>query len=305
MDQAQSLREKMNRLQAERPQQLQDPLQKTQYQHHPSSRVITITSGKGGVGKSNFSLNFALGLKAEGKKVVILDLDLSTANLNILMGISPRYSLANVLYDQIRIWDVIEKGTEGIEFIHGGFDLQHLMNFDQSKLDYFWNQLNELQSYADYILLDTGAGISKELVDFILASDETIMVATPEPTSIADAYTVLKTVMSYTTEQPKLRLVINRAQTYQEAVETSRAFQHACKTILKLEIQTLGYLLEDLHVRQSVKAQKPFLVMYPNSTAAKNMKQIIYSYLPEFTRSGPSSSKGIRGFFEKIWSRRK
>ncbi|MGG1399052.1 MinD/ParA family protein [Bacillus salipaludis] len=289
MDQAQSLREYMHRY-------------NIQQEKKQSSRVITITSGKGGVGKSNFTLNFALGLKAVGKKVVILDLDLSTANINILMGISSRYRLADVLKQRKGILDVIEKGIEGIEYIYGGMELDELLKLDQGSLSFFMSQLQELQAYADFILLDTGAGISKELVNFILGSDETILVTTPEPTSIADCYAVLKTVVQYSEQSPRFRLVVNRAQSYREAVETSKRLQNACYHFLKLDLKTLGHLLEDQHVRKSVKAQTPFYITYPNCTASKNMKQIVYSYLPDLIDTSSVSLKGIQGFFERILS---
>lgn len=288
MDQAQSLREYMHRFNAK---------QETNH----SSRVITITSGKGGVGKSNFTLNFALGLKEVGKKVVVLDLDLSTANINILMGISPRYTLVDVLYQRKDIWEVLEKGTHGIEYISGGIDVQDLLNLDQMRLSYFWNQILELQNYADFILLDTGAGISKELVDFIVASDETILVTTPEPTSIADSYAVLKTALHYSNEAPNFRLVVNRALSYREAVETSRALKTTSSKFLKLQLNTLGFLMEDDHVKKSVRMQKPFFITFPKCEASKNIKQIVQSFLPESEEnSSVSSTKGIKGFLEKI-----
>lgn len=289
MDQAQTLRKYMDRFNA-------------QQQKKTNSRVITITSGKGGVGKSNFTLNFALGLKAAGKKVVVLDLDLTTANINILMGITPRYSLVDVLSQRKLIWDVIEKGTGGIEYISGGLDIQDLLYLDQTKLSYFWSQIQELQNYADFILLDTGAGISKELIDFILASDETIIVTTPEPTSIADSYSVLKTVRHYSQQSPKFRLVVNRSLTYREAVETSRALQNACSSFLKIELKSLGFLMEDDHVKHSVRSQMPFFISYPKCAASKSIKQMVFSYLPELTETSSASPKGLRGFFEKILS---
>lgn len=287
MDQAQSLREYMQRFNVEQ-------------QNNHSARMITITSGKGGVGKSNFTINFALGLQAVGKKVVILDLDLSTANINILMGIMPQYSLVDVLYQKKTIWDVLEKGVNGIEYISGGFEIQDLINLDQHTLLFFWSQIQELQTYADFILLDTGAGISKELVDFIVASDETIMVTTPEPTSIADSYAVIKTVQQYTQQSPKFNLVVNRAQSYREAVETSRVMKNACSTFLNLSLKTLGFLMEDPHVWKSVRSQIPFFISYPNCEASKNIKQIVYTYLPDLDKPSSVSTKGIRGFFEKI-----
>lgn len=287
MDQAQSLREYMLRF-------------NEQQQNETSSRVITITSGKGGVGKSNFTLNFALALKAAGKKVVVLDIDFSTANINILMGITPRYSLVDVLYHRKSIWDILEKGSGGIEYVCGGLDIQDLMELDQHSLSYFWSQIQLLQSYADFILLDTAAGISKELIDFILASDETILVTTPEPTAIADSYAVLKTVTQFTTQLPNFRLVVNRNQSYREGVETSRALKNACRNFLKLNLNTLGFIMEDPFVRQAVKLQTPFYMTYPKCEASKNIKEIAYSYLPDSDKSTPA--KGLKGFFEKMMS---
>lgn len=297
MDQAQSLREYMHRFNVQQEPKHEMPEKMRKH----SARVITITSGKGGVGKSNFTLNFALGLNAVGKKVVVLDLDLSTANINILMGITARNSLADVLHRQKSIWDVLEKGTAGIDYISGGLEIQDLMELDPHTLSFFWSQIQELQTYADFILLDTGAGISKELVDFILASDETILVTTPEPTAIADSYAVLKTVLQFTKQTPKFRLVVNRAQSYREAVDTSRAIKNASSSFLKFKLVTLGFLMEDVHVRQSVRSQLPFFISYPNCEASKNMKQIIHSFLPESDEFPSTSTKGIRNFFEKIF----
>lgn len=291
MDQAQTLREYMHRFSEEQ-----------QEKQATSSHVITITSGKGGVGKTNFTLNFALGLKAIGKKVIVLDMDLSTANINILMGIIPKFSLVDVLYQRKNIWDVIEKGIDGINYIYGGLDIQELMDLDHQKLANFWSQIQELQTYADFILLDTGAGISKELIDWILASDETILVTTPEPTSIADSYSVLKTVQHFSKQSPKIRLVVNRVQNFREGLETSRSLQNATSNFLKLEVKTLGFLMEDAHVRQSVRNQTPFLISYPNCLASKNIKQIVGTYVPDLNKNKPAAPKGMKGLFEKILS---
>jgi flagellar biosynthesis protein FlhG len=271
-----------------------------QQEKKASSRVVTITSGKGGVGKSNFTLNFAIGLKKAGKKVIILDLDLSTANINILMGISPKFSLVDILYRGKKIWDVLEKGAHGIEYISGGFDVSDLLKVDEKTMEYFWKQIQELQTYADYILLDTGAGVSKELMEFILASDETIMITTPEPTSIADSYAILKNVYLYKQEIPNFSLVINRAQSFREVVETSRALKNASTKFLGMDLKLLGYIMEDTHVRQSVISQTPFMILYPNCPASKNIKELVLSYIPESGETTQETTKGIRGFFEKI-----
>jgi flagellar biosynthesis protein FlhG len=292
MDQAQSLRDYMNRFQE-------------QQENSERCRVITITSGKGGVGKSNFTLNFALSLKASGKKVVILDLDFATTNINILMGVAPRYNLTDVLNQKRSIWDVLETGVGGIEYIDGDLGIQDLIDFDQHTLSYFWDQIQKLQTYADFILLDTGAGISKELVGFIMASDETILITTPEPTSIADSYSVLKMMTQYKVQQPKYSLVVNRAQNFAEAVETSQALRNACNRFLNINLSTLGYIMQDTHVRQSVRAQTPFYLAFPKCEATKNINEIVHKYLPELNLNPTVSTMGIRGFFEKIISKGK
>ncbi|WP_374717537.1 MinD/ParA family protein [Neobacillus sp.] len=289
MDQAQSLREYMNRF-------------NESHETNHSSRMITITSGKGGVGKSNFTLNFALALRETGKKVIILDLDLSTANINILMGLNPRFTLADVLHQRKSMLEILEKGTGGIEYLLCGFELEELLKFDQNMLLFFWKQLQVLQSYADYILLDTGAGISKENIDFIMASDETILVTTPEPTAIADSYAVLKAVHQSTKQPPNFRLVVNRAHTYQEAVETSRALKNAANKFLKMKLMTLGFLMEDPYVQKAVRMQTPFYLAYPKCEATRSIKQILYSYTPEWGQTHQAPLKGIKGFFEKILS---
>jgi flagellar biosynthesis protein FlhG len=287
MDQAESLRKYMQRF-------------NVQHQNNHSSRVITITSGKAGVGKSNFILNFALGLKASGKKVVILDLDLSTANINILMGVTPSFSLVDILFQRKYIWDILGEGMEGIEFISGGLDLQNLLELDQETLSFFLSQIQDLHTYADFILIDTSAGISKALVDVILASDDTILVTTPEPASITDSYAVLKTVLQSSKQSPNVRLLVNRAKTYRDAVEASRAIKNTSNNFLKYKLKTLGFLMEDVDVQHSVKLKKPHFIAYPNSETSKEIKQMVSSFLLEMEEVSSVSTNGIRGFFEKI-----
>ncbi|WEG11224.1 MinD/ParA family protein [Pullulanibacillus sp. KACC 23026] len=286
MDQAHILREYMLRF--------------NEQQQHPSlSRVITVTSGKGGVGKSNFTLNFALGLKASGKKVVILDCDFSAANINILMGVFPRYGLADIMNQRKTIWETIEKGVNGIEYIYGGLELEDLEKLNPASFSYFWDQVQMLQTYCDFILLDTGAGISKHLVDFILASDETMLITTPEPTSVADAYGVLKAVAKHSKETPSsIRLVVNKAQSYRDGLETSRALKNTCRKFLKMNLNTLGFILEDPHVSKAVRSQQAFSIAFPKTEASRNIKEIVRAYLPDSDKGAPP--KGLRRFFEKV-----
>jgi flagellar biosynthesis protein FlhG len=161
------------------------------------------------VGKSNFALNFALSLMELGKKVVLVDLDIGMANLDILMGMTPTYHLMDMIEQRKSIWDVLEEGPNGLEYLAGGTGFTHLHQFDVDERSYFFDELEKLHGYADIILIDTGAGLNLEAQACHLSADEIILLTTPEPTAIADAYSVLKILHS---QQPSLsfQLVINR-----------------------------------------------------------------------------------------------
>ncbi|MFY0542771.1 MinD/ParA family protein [Brevibacillus sp. H7] len=281
-DQAAQLRERLQRSDKSRP-----------------TRLVTVTSGKGGVGKSNFSLNFALGLMERGQKVIVFDVDLGLANLDVLMGISPRKHLLHLLEPGQSVWDIIERGPNGLEFIAGGSGFTQILQFDDGKLDQFFRQLEALQGYADTIFLDTGAGISKESLRFMLASDEVILVTTPEPTAITDAYAVIKMIHS---QNPlaKIRLVINRATSQREGKHTADKLAMVAKRFLDMEISTLGFVPDDTHVSKAVKQQRPFLLTYPHSQASKGIRELVDSYMGSTSNSADSESGGIRSFLTKL-----
>ena len=155
-----------------------------------------MTSGKGGVGKSNFTLNFALTLQSKGYKVLVFDADIGLANIDVLMGISSKYNLYHLLKKEKTIWEIIQKGYNDLEFIAGGSGFNDLLRLTDEELDYFAEQVMQLNGYVDFIIFDTGAGLSKETLKFILAAEEAIVVTTPEPTSITDAYAIIKMVNS-------------------------------------------------------------------------------------------------------------
>lgn len=281
-DQAEQLRERLQRSVNARP-----------------TRLITVTSGKGGVGKSNFTLNFALGLIERDQKVVLFDVDLGLANLDVLMGITARKHLLNLIEPNQSIWDVLEKGPNGLEFIAGGSGFTQILQFDDQKLDRFFRQLEELQGYADTIFLDTGAGISKESLRFMLSADEVILVTTPEPTAITDAYAVIKMIHSRA-PQTKIRMVINRASSIQEGKNTADKLALVAKRFLNLEIATLGFVADDAHVSKAVKQQRPFLLTYPQSQASKGIRELVDIYLGSETNANPSDLGGVKGFLAKF-----
>jgi len=281
-DQAAQLRERLQRTVPSRP-----------------TRLITVTSGKGGVGKSNFTLNFALGLMERGQKVVIFDVDLGLANLDVLMGISPRKHLFHLLEPNQTVWDILEKGPNGLEFIAGGSGFTQLLQLDEEKLDFLFDQLGSLQGYADTVFFDTGAGISNESLRFMLAADEVLVVTTPEPTSITDAYAVIKMIHSRN-PQTRIRLVINRAGSDQEGKYTADKLITVAQRFLGMEIGVLGYVPDDPAVSKAVKQQNPFLISFPHAQASKGIRQLVDAYLGNAQREKPQEAGGLLGFLSKM-----
>ncbi|HZG15098.1 MAG TPA: MinD/ParA family protein [Candidatus Bathyarchaeia archaeon] len=280
-DQAAQLRERLQRSAQGRP-----------------TRLVTVTSGKGGVGKSNFTLNFALGLIEQGQKVVIFDVDVGFANLDVLMGISSKHNLLELLEPGRTVSDIMEKGPNGLEFIPGGSGFTQLMQLDDEKLDTLFSRLEDLQGYADTILFDTGAGVSNESMRFMLASDEVLLVTTPEPTAITDAYAVIKMIHSKN-PQTNIRLVINRVSSEKEGKGTADKLSMVAKRFLDMELPTLGYVPDDGIVTKAVKQQKPFFLSYPHSQASKGIRDLVNSYLQADQRQAETFG-GIRGFLTKM-----
>lgn len=261
------------------------------------TKAVSITSGKGGVGKSNFALNFALSLIESGQKVVLIDLDIGMANLEILLGMNPKHHLIDMVNDKGSIWDVIEKGPNGLELISGGSSFSEIVDLSNHDTDYLFSELGKLQGYADIVLFDTGAGLSKESQRCHLAADEIILVTTPEPTAITDAYSVIK-ILHHQDANLHVRLVVNRVANSKEGMAIANRVRMVTKKFLEKEIDILGFIPNDSFVFQSVLEQTPFLLRYPKSQAAKWMKDIAKIYLNVETKN--THINGIKGFIQKI-----
>ena len=275
-------------------------LMRTKLGPRSDTRIITVTSGKGGVGKSNFTLNFALALQAKGYKVLVFDADIGLANIDVLMGVTPKYNLYHLLKREKTIWDIIQKGYNDLEFIAGGSGFSDLVRLSDAELDYFSEQISQLNGYADYIFFDTGAGLSKETMKFIVASMETIVVTTPEPTSITDAYAIIKMVHSMN-DDVRFRLVVNRVSEWREGQMTAEKISLVAKRFLNLDIPTLGYMLDDSSVPKAVKRQIPFSIAYPNSLAAKGIEQMAQRFVSgQDVSDDPRPNEGVKGFLNKM-----
>jgi flagellar biosynthesis protein FlhG len=263
------------------------------------TRVITVTSGKGGVGKSNFTLNFALALKAKGKKVIVFDADIGLANIDVLMGISPKYNLYHLVRQEKNIWEIIQKGVNDIEFVAGGSGFKELMHLKDEELTYFTEQMEQLNGYADYILFDTGAGLSKETLHFIMAAHEVIVVTTPEPTAITDAYAIIKMVHTMKNDV-SFQIVVNRSMDTKEGKQTADKITMVARQFLKMDIKTLGFVPDDPIVTKAVKKQVPFTSLYPYSQATKGIYHLVDLFLDNQSEHSSSKENGLKGFLQKM-----
>ncbi|CAH2214004.1 MinD/ParA family protein [Tepidibacter aestuarii] len=243
-----------------------------------SPRVICVSSGKGGVGKTNFTLNLALALRQRGNRVLVIDADLGLANIEILLGIDIRYGFIDLVEDDIKIEDIMVDGPLGIKIISGGAGISEVADLPIYKINKILNNMVYLKEYVDFILVDTGAGISKSVMSFVLAAQEVIVVTTPEPTSIADAYALIKVITKKTTDKA-INMVINRVDNKKEAEMTFKKMEIVSKRFLNKPINYMGYISDDKNVRNSVKKQVPFVLNSPNCLASKNIENICDSLL--------------------------
>ena len=265
----------------------------------PQARVICVTSGKGGVGKTNFTLNLAIALSKQNYRVMILDADLGLSNIDIILGIVPQYTLLDVINGNKELREVITTGPNGIKFISGGSGIMELIDMPELKIKALTEELEGINQMADIILIDTGAGLSKSVMTFVMAADEVIIVATPEPTSITDAYAMIKTI-GMKERGKRMKLLINRVESINEGRITFEKLKNASEKFLNIQVEKLGYLAEDSSVSRSVKLQNPFILQYPNSSVSKNLEVIAL----KLTKESYVEEKFItnKGFFNRVVS---
>jgi flagellar biosynthesis protein FlhG len=236
-------------------------------------RIIAITSGKGGVGKTSLTVNLAIALARAGKKVMILDADLGMANVDIMMGLTPRYTLHDVIQGRLKVSDIMLEGWEGVKIIPGCSGIFEAASIQRIRREVLMTELEHFGREMDYILVDTGAGISKVVLGFIASADDVVVVVTPEPTSIADGYGIIKIVSRFKLHK-KIYLVVNMANNVQEAEETARKIEVVANTYLDISIKRLGVIYADTNVKKSIKEMTPYIIKYPRSQAAFSVNRI-------------------------------
>jgi flagellar biosynthesis protein FlhG len=266
-----------------------------------SAQVITVTSGKGGVGKSNVTVNLAINFRRQGKRVIIFDADFGLANIEVIFGVVPKYNLFDIIYNNKDITDVLTAGPYGIDFISGGSGVQELFKFDQNQLSYLLKNLKKLDKLADIILIDTGAGISEIILDLISASSEVILVATPDPTSITDAYAVLKAIKKRgpNFEGKQLNVLINRVSSEKEGNDIYNKLSTVSNRFLEVKLNKIGFLPYDKLLEKSVIEQKPVSILYPKSNVSKAFEEIATNLLQGRLHE-PNKQSGLGSVFSNL-----
>ena len=262
------------------------------------ARVITVTSGKGGVGKSNTSINLAIQFKKMGKRVIILDADFGLANIEIMFGTVPKHNLCDLIYQGKSITDIITWGPMEVGFISGGSGIAGMSNLNRGYLSCIIQNLAQLDSIADIIIVDTGAGISDAVLEFLVASDEILLITTPEPTSITDSYSLLKALYRHSrfdSENTKIKLVANRVEKESEGRILYDKLNTVVERYLKVPVLYLDCVPEDSQLSRSVMQQVPVSLHNPNARSALAYERIAGKLLDR-TESERQPKRGMAAF---------
>ena len=244
-----------------------------------NARVIAIASGKGGVGKSNFATNLGLQMCKLGKRIVIIDADFGLANVEILLGVAPKHSVTDVLVGKVSLEAALTIGPLGCTFLSGGTGISALNDVSDNQILRLTDGFLSLDSFAACIIIDTRAGLSNAVINFIKAASETIVVTTPDPTAIADAYALIKSVKKSMPEIENLGLVVNCAVNEDEADEVYTKLSAVSKKFLGIELKSLGYVPYDPYLVKAVRRQKPVSILYPYSESTKRFNEIAANLL--------------------------
>lgn len=267
--------------------------------HHYRSRVIAVASGKGGVGKTNLAVNIGLSLARRGLRVAILDADLGTANVDVILGLHPRYHLQHLISGQKELSEIIVPGPFNLQVIPGASGLPDLADLPEVKRHTLLQALLSLDGYVDLLLVDTGAGVNRGVVQFILAAGELLLVTTPEPTAITDAYALIKVLANYRAPV-STKLVVNNVQHRGEGELAARKLTVVAERFLGRQVEMLGTLPHDRHLTEAVRMQTPLVERYPKAAITTAIED-----LSERLWTGSTVEKNVTsvgGFFKQLLS---
>lgn len=263
------------------------------------ARVMAVTSGKGGVGKSNVTLNLGIALAMQGERVILLDADLGLANINILLGVEPPYTLADVIEGERRLADILWDGPKGVRIIPGASGISRLAAADTGEILGIIDGFRTFEGMVDWILIDTGAGIAANVMSFVLASDEVLVVTSPEPTALADAYGLIKAIWE-SPENPTIRLVVNRAQGLDRSERMGRRLIELAEKMLNVEVKWAGLIQDDVRVPQAISLQTPFVLAYPATIASRDVEALAKRLMEAKDMVAVSVEGSLEGFLGRL-----
>lgn len=258
-----------------------------------AARVIAVTSGKGGVGKTNIVANLGYTFARMGKKVLILDADLGLGNLDVLLGLAPKYNLSHVIMGEKSIGDVIVQGPGNMSILPASSGIQELTQLTPEQKVQILSELDGIIDSVDVLLIDTAAGISSNVMDFNVTAQEIIVVVSPEPTAITDAYALMK-VLSLKYAEKSCKVLVNLAGTAEQGREVFRQLSLVTERFLDMTVDYLGSVLFDARVTKGVKQQKLVSDLYPETRAAKCFEDLARKI---FTQPPTNVPKGDSNFF--------
>ncbi|MDR1616404.1 MAG: MinD/ParA family protein [Syntrophomonadaceae bacterium] len=265
------------------------------------AKVIAITSGKGGVGKSTLAVNLAISLCMNGKRVALVDGDLGLANIDIMLGITPEYTLHHLITGKKSLEEIIIEGLFGLKIIPGWSGIENLLDLSSDEVKRIIAELSKIEDQVDYLIIDTGAGISKIITAFIKAADIVLLVTTPEPTSITDAYSALKNVIEVK-ENKEVGLIVNRVVNRREGIRIAARLAEVCEKFLNFKLQFLGYISNNNIVGEAVTRQRPVISLYPNSSVVEEITAIGRELLSADENGQTGKERhGLTAFFAKVF----
>ena len=269
-------------------------LQRIQQNYQRQAKVLAITSGKGGVGKTSIAANLAVCLAASRKKTILFDADLGLGNLDVIMGLNSKYNISHVIRGRKSIEEIIHIGPEGLEIICGTSGLEELANINEFQRQRLLRELSKLQENVDVIVIDTAAGISRSVIGFCLAADHVLVVTTPEATAMTDAYAMIK-VRIGNRFGGRISLIVNLAETITEGKKIYHQVVNVVKRFLNAHVYDAGVILRDERVSSAVRLRKPVVLAYPKAQISLSLAALA-AKLSSYSTGKPDKE----GFFNKV-----
>ncbi len=283
--------------------QLRNVVKSKQARSVSKARVITITSGKGGVGKSNIAVNLAVQLRKMGKKVIIFDADMGLANVEVMFGAIPKYNLSDLIYHGKKLKEIITEGPMEIGFISGGNGITGMNNLTKNQLSRLVNSMGELDGLTDFILIDTGAGIANNVMEFVTSSPEVLLVLTPEPSSLTDSYSLIKALYGnpgFVRHSTNIEVVVNRTVSPEDGQTVYEKLSSVISKFLQGEVHFFGTIPQDIMLEKSVRAQRIVSLSVPNAKSVRAFERLAQSLIDGEPVIEPDR-QGIRELFRGLF----